>query len=177
MDKEMVEALAKDYTTAPISAQDRVMLDYVVKLTKDATKVWKDDINQGAQVLAVWAYNTAQLPAMLPRRPVPPALPETSANAAPAAAAAPADPVAEMDTKILPQVKADEDILKSNLEYLADRIGPRLTGSAQLERASHWTEERFKEAGYANAHLESWQIANNWVRGPSTARERFCRWW
>jgi uncharacterized peroxidase-related enzyme len=40
----LVEALKKDYTTAPISPQDRVMLDYVVKLTKDATKVWKDDI-------------------------------------------------------------------------------------------------------------------------------------
>src|SRR5437016_5940987 len=25
-------------------------------------KVWKDDLNQGAQVLAAWAYNTAQLP-------------------------------------------------------------------------------------------------------------------
>jgi uncharacterized peroxidase-related enzyme len=40
----MVEALEKDYKTAPISDQDRVMLDYVVKLTKDATRVWKDDI-------------------------------------------------------------------------------------------------------------------------------------
>ena len=40
----MVEALKTDYTTAPISPQERVMLDYVVKLTKDATKVWKDDI-------------------------------------------------------------------------------------------------------------------------------------
>ncbi|HXL22558.1 MAG TPA: peroxidase [Candidatus Dormibacteraeota bacterium] len=34
----MVEALRKDYRTAPISEQDRVMLDYVVKLTKDATR-------------------------------------------------------------------------------------------------------------------------------------------
>jgi uncharacterized peroxidase-related enzyme len=41
-----VEALEKDYTTAPITPQDRVMLDYVVKLTKDATKVWKDDIQK-----------------------------------------------------------------------------------------------------------------------------------
>ena len=40
----MVEALKKDYTTAPINAQERVMLDFAVKLTKDATKVWKDDI-------------------------------------------------------------------------------------------------------------------------------------
>jgi uncharacterized peroxidase-related enzyme len=43
LDKALVEALEKDYTTAPISEQDRVMLDYVVKVTKDATKVWKDD--------------------------------------------------------------------------------------------------------------------------------------
>ena len=46
LDKGLVEALEKDYTTAPISSQDRVMLDYVVKLTKDATKVWKDDIDR-----------------------------------------------------------------------------------------------------------------------------------
>ena len=46
MDKALVEALEKDYTTAPISPQDRGMLDYVVKLTKDATKVWKDDIER-----------------------------------------------------------------------------------------------------------------------------------
>ena len=46
MDKALVEALEKDYTTAPISLQDRVMLDYVVKVTKDATKVWKDDMER-----------------------------------------------------------------------------------------------------------------------------------
>jgi len=34
----MVEALQRDYRTAPISEQDRVMLDYVVKLTRDATQ-------------------------------------------------------------------------------------------------------------------------------------------
>jgi uncharacterized peroxidase-related enzyme len=44
LDKGLAQALQEDYTTAPISAQDRVMLDYVVKLTKDATKVHKDDI-------------------------------------------------------------------------------------------------------------------------------------
>ena len=43
MDKALVEALEKDYTTAPISEQDRLMLDYVVKVTKDATKVGKGD--------------------------------------------------------------------------------------------------------------------------------------
>ncbi|MBA0086234.1 MAG: peroxidase [Acidobacteria bacterium Pan2503] len=39
----MVEALKKDYRTAPISEQDRTMLDYVVKLTKDATKCSPED--------------------------------------------------------------------------------------------------------------------------------------
>jgi uncharacterized peroxidase-related enzyme len=43
LDKNLVDALENDYTTAPITQQERVMLDYVVKLTKDATKVWKDD--------------------------------------------------------------------------------------------------------------------------------------
>jgi uncharacterized peroxidase-related enzyme len=34
----MVEALRKDFRTAPISEQDKVMLEYVVKLTRDATQ-------------------------------------------------------------------------------------------------------------------------------------------
>lgn len=36
-------ALRQDYTKANISEQDRAMLDYVVKLTKDATKCAPDD--------------------------------------------------------------------------------------------------------------------------------------
>jgi len=43
MDDELVAALRQDYTKAAISAQDRAMLDYVVKLTKDATKCSTDD--------------------------------------------------------------------------------------------------------------------------------------
>ena len=39
----MVDALRRDYRTAPISRQDRVMLDYVVKLTKDATQCSPED--------------------------------------------------------------------------------------------------------------------------------------
>ena len=43
LDQDLIDALKRDYNTAPITRQERVMLDYVVKLTKDATKVWKDD--------------------------------------------------------------------------------------------------------------------------------------
>ena len=39
----MVEGLRKDYRTVPISEQDRVMLDYVVKLTKDAVQCSRAD--------------------------------------------------------------------------------------------------------------------------------------
>jgi carboxypeptidase Q len=147
-------------------------------------KVWKDDLNQGAQVLAAWAYNTAQLPAMLPRRPVPaktpPANPDAKkneeANAKPAdsddanAASAKPDPLSEMDTKILAQVKADEPELKANLQFLSDHIGPRLTGSEQLDQASRWMLTRFQQLGLANAHQEPWSIANRWSRGPAIGR-------
>jgi alkylhydroperoxidase family enzyme len=36
-----VNALQTDYRTAPIDEADRVMLDYVVQLTKDATRISK----------------------------------------------------------------------------------------------------------------------------------------
>jgi uncharacterized peroxidase-related enzyme len=38
-----VLALQEDYRSAPISEQDRVMLDYVAQLTKDATRLSKQD--------------------------------------------------------------------------------------------------------------------------------------
>jgi Zn-dependent M28 family amino/carboxypeptidase len=124
-------------------------------------KVWRDDLVQGAQVLAAWAYNTAQLPEMLPRRPPPPPAPTE-------APPPPPDPVAEMDKKIIAQVKADEPKLKETLSYLADRIGPRLTGSPALDQASHWTEDQFKSLGLSNVHLEARSIANSWSRGDGT---------
>ena len=34
-----MDALRRDYTTAPISDAERVMLDYVVQLTRDATRI------------------------------------------------------------------------------------------------------------------------------------------
>jgi len=128
-------------------------------------KVWKDDINQGAQVLATWAYSTAQLPGMLPRRPRPPAASPAAAKKDEAK-----DPVAEMDKKLVEQVKSDRDQLKADLTYLTTRIGPRLTGSPQLDKASHWTQEQFKALGLENAHLESWTIANSWTRGTAWGR-------
>lgn len=39
LDEELVKALQDDYKTAPISDQDRAMLDYVAQLTLDATGI------------------------------------------------------------------------------------------------------------------------------------------
>ena len=39
----MVRQLQDDYKNAPISEQDRVMLDYVVQLTRDATRITPED--------------------------------------------------------------------------------------------------------------------------------------
>jgi alkylhydroperoxidase family enzyme len=39
----MVRALQDDYKSAPISEQNRVMLDYVVQITKDATRISPKD--------------------------------------------------------------------------------------------------------------------------------------
>ena len=43
MDDGLVKALQEDYKTAPISEQDKVMLDYVMQLTRDATRISEQD--------------------------------------------------------------------------------------------------------------------------------------
>lgn len=43
LDEELVKALQDDYKTAPITEQDRVMLDYVAQLTRDATGISRED--------------------------------------------------------------------------------------------------------------------------------------
>ena len=42
-DTKLIEALRKDYKTAPVTEAERVMLDYVVQLTQDATKIGPAD--------------------------------------------------------------------------------------------------------------------------------------
>lgn len=39
LDDGLVEALRADYRTAPITDAERVLCEYVVQLTKDATKI------------------------------------------------------------------------------------------------------------------------------------------
>jgi carboxypeptidase Q len=67
------------------------------------------------------------------------------------------------DLKIVAEVQAHSELMK-NLEYLTTQIGPRLTGSSNMQKASEWTLERFKAYG-VDAHLETAQIAHAWYRG------------
>jgi uncharacterized peroxidase-related enzyme len=39
LDQDLVTALEDDYVSAPITEQERVMLDYVVQITRDATRI------------------------------------------------------------------------------------------------------------------------------------------
>jgi carboxypeptidase Q len=71
------------------------------------------------------------------------------------------------DQKIAAEVQAHSELLK-NLEYLTTRIGPRLTGSAEMQEASNWSLDRFHAYG-VDAHLETTQIAHAWYRGDDTA--------
>ena len=73
----------------------------------------------------------------------------------------------EADQKIADEVKAHSELVK-NLEYLTTEIGPRLTGSPQMQAASNWTLKRFKDYGL-DAHLETAEIAHAWTRGLETA--------
>ncbi|HEX6771491.1 MAG TPA: peptidase M28, partial [Acidobacteriaceae bacterium] len=54
---------------------------------------------------------------------------------------------------------------------LMDDIGPRLTGSPNMQKANDWTRDELTRLGLSNAHLEDWgefgmgwQQINTWVR-------------
>jgi Zn-dependent M28 family amino/carboxypeptidase len=73
----------------------------------------------------------------------------------------------EADQKIADEVKAHSELM-TNLEYLTTQIGPRLTGSPQMQAASAWTRKRFQDY-HLEAHLETAEIAHGWTRGVETA--------
>jgi len=74
----------------------------------------------------------------------------------------------QADLKIAAEVREHSELMK-NLAYLTTEIGPRLTGSPQMQAASQWTLQRFQHYGL-DAHLETAQIAHAWTRGHESAR-------
>ena len=46
LDEGLIEALRADYRTAPITKAEREMVEYVIQLTKDATKITPADLDK-----------------------------------------------------------------------------------------------------------------------------------
>lgn len=44
LDTALVEALKRDWRTAPLEERERVMLAYVEKVTKNPVAIWQDDM-------------------------------------------------------------------------------------------------------------------------------------
>lgn len=81
----------------------------------------------------------------------------------------PPSPADALDRKIIAAAKHDSHIL-SNLTYLSDMIGPRVTGSAALKRANEWAAAKMTEYGMSNVRLEAWSIPEGWERGHAAGR-------
>jgi hypothetical protein len=90
-------------------------------------------------------------------------LPSAQAQATPDQAAV------ELDKRLIAAAKEGNEIM-TNLTYLSDVIGPRLTGSANMKRANEWAAEKMKSYGLTNVQLEPWELPVAWERGAVTAR-------
>jgi hypothetical protein len=100
------------------------------------------------------------------QQPPPPA----GAAAAPASTAAASSAEAiDLDRKIMAEAKNGSEIM-TNLGYLSDVIGPRLTGSAALKRANEWAADKMRSYGLTEVHLEPYTIPMGWERGTASAR-------
>jgi carboxypeptidase Q len=113
--------------------------------------------------LLLIALSGSLLPLALRAQEPPPSKPASNeatkpATKEPAKVEAKAEP-ARAVTDPIDRIK-DEGLnrsqLMATLSYLTDVIGPRLTGSPNLKRASEWTCQTLTRWGLANAHLEAW---------------------
>ncbi len=68
------------------------------------------------------------------------------------------------DQNIADEVKAHSELMK-NLEYLTTQIGPRLTGSPQMQAASDWTLKAVSRLRRGGASRDSHHSARLDTRG------------
>jgi hypothetical protein len=61
----------------------------------------------------------------------------------------------------------ESSLVMEHLDYLVNRIGPRLTSSDNLTNACDWARERFASFGIENARIEKWgEFPIGFNRGP-----------
>lgn len=69
--------------------------------------------------------------------------------------------------KLIAAALSDEEGL-ARLQYLCDRIGNRVSGSARLEHAIEWAAAEMKKAGFENVRTPPVKVPR-WVRGSESA--------
>ena len=96
--------------------------------------------------------------------------PEPQPPQAPPAAAVAA--VTHPDTpagRLLKEIQERPGVMP-RVEHLADVVGPRLTGSAQLRQAQAWAMAEMRRLGAVNVHEEAYDFGLAWTRGVDSAR-------
>ena len=72
-----------------------------------------------------------------------------------------------LSSKVI-EVGRDENQVQKHLDYLTNRIGPRLTGSEGLQAGCEWAREEFESMGL-ESRLEQWgEFPVGFERGPAT---------
>jgi hypothetical protein len=85
---------------------------------------------------------------------------------------APAVPAPQQsDAERIVELGKRENRVMEHLDHLANRIGPRLTGSDALANACEWARAEFEKIGLGNARLEQWgEFPVGFNRGPASGR-------
>jgi carboxypeptidase Q len=79
-------------------------------------------------------------------------------------------------TRIIDEGKNRNQVM-NHLRHLTQGIGPRLTGSPQLQRACEWTAAKFREYGLQNVHLDQWgTVPVGFERGPRQSAKMVSPW-
>jgi carboxypeptidase Q len=86
-----------------------------------------------------------------------------------ALAAGPPTPTGDDAVDKLIAAGLSSDGAYKKLAYLTDHIGPRLSGSENLERAVRWTEEEMRRDGHDRVWTEKVMVPH-WVRGVETGK-------
>lgn len=77
------------------------------------------------------------------------------------------DPVVQ---RIVATTPSESQVMRY-LDDVANRIGPRLTGSDGYENACNWARDEFEAIGLTNVRLERWgEFAVGFNRGPASGR-------
>ncbi|MFO0961044.1 MAG: M20/M25/M40 family metallo-hydrolase [Isosphaeraceae bacterium] len=87
-----------------------------------------------------------------------------------ALAAIPAQAQQPESQKIISTAR-ESSLVMDHLDFLVNRIGPRLTSSDNLQNACEWARDRFESYGLSNCRIEKWgEFPVGFNRGPWSGR-------